>query len=500
VSKPSPNRSASDVAIISLCGRFLTFIGRTLYIGRFGAANPLLNAFTYALHVPQVMFNLVGTALSTVMIPVYNSLLAEDKRDEAKEFIDNVISISIALLVVITLIGVAASPLISRLVGGAGFEESAYLTFALRFLLPMMIFFGFGAIFTGLLQSHGRFRLPALVSAPGGVFLIAYLIFFGERFGVTGLIFATALGVVSQPLLMLPAVKKLGYRYAFSFDFKNKNIRAAGRLCIPVFISVASYQAHFLFAHSMALRMGAAAIMDYAQQLVQVFILIIVLAVAAVYFPKLSALWAKKNGDEYNENLTNALLYTLFLVLPTACGMFFLRFEIMDFLLNWRGEGDTQTAGNLMGLYAVGIVAISMKEIADRGFYSMQDSKTPAVFGLMIMAVNIGATVLLIPRLGVYAMPTAYAIAAICGVLGLFTRLHVKIRFISRKLFKEIIKIIFVTIIMVAAVLAVQALLPMDNRLLAVLLPAAAGAGVYFAAAYALKISTLPRHTKWNAF
>jgi len=468
-------------------------------IGRFGAANPLLNAFTYALHVPQVMFNIVGTALSTVFIPVYNTLLAEEKRGEAKAFIDNVITIAIVFLLFLASIGIIAAPLVSRIVGGAEFGEPQYLTFSLRVLMPAMVFFGFGAVFTGLLQSHGRFRLPALVSAPGGILLILYIVFLGDRFGVTGLLCATLLGAAMQPLIMIPAIRSLGYRYSFSLDYKNENIRAAGRLCVPVLVSVISYQAHFLFAHSMALRMGYAAVMDYAQQLVQVFIMIIVLSVAAVYFPKLSALWAKADRGEYNAALINAFVYTIFLVLPAACGLILLRLEIMEFLLDWRGQGDTQTAGTLMGIYAIGIIATAVREIGDRGFYSMKDSVTPALFGVTIMAVNITVTVLLIPRFGVYTMPIAYTVAAGLGVSGLLARLYRRTRFINRRLLLEIGKIILAVVIMAGVVLFVRNTLPADNRLLAVALPALAGAAAYFATARLIRIKAITEPVKWNA-
>ncbi|MCL2500597.1 MAG: polysaccharide biosynthesis C-terminal domain-containing protein [Defluviitaleaceae bacterium] len=493
---PNPNRSVSDVAVISLGGRFLAFIGRTLYIGRFGAVNPLLNAFTYALHIPQMLFSIVAAALNSVMIPLYSGLLAEEKHEEANRFINNIINIVIGLLIIFVFTGILAAPLVSRIVGGADFTETAYLTFSLRVLMPAMFFFSFGAIFTGLLQSHGSFRLPALVSAPGGAILILYVILFGDRFGVTGLLFATLLGVAMQPLIMIPAIRKLGYRYSFSIDLKNENIRAAGRLCIPALISVVSYQAHFIFANSMALRMGYAAVMDYAQQMVQVFIIIIVLAVAAVYLPRLSALWAKKNRTEYNENLKNAFSYIIFLVLPAACGLVLLRYEIMDFLLNWRGEGDTRTAGILMGLYAVGIVSMALKEIADRAFYSMKDAKTPAVFGIVIMACNIAVTIALIPRLGVYAMPTAYAVAAAIGTSGLLVRLQIKVRFIDRSLVWETAKAAVAVAVMAVGVYAVKYFVPVANRLLAVALPALMGVAVYFVMARLLRCKAITERMK----
>ncbi|MCL1882466.1 MAG: polysaccharide biosynthesis C-terminal domain-containing protein [Defluviitaleaceae bacterium] len=497
-SKNTPNRNASDAAIISLGGRFLTFIANTLNIGRFGTANPLFNAFTFALLLPTVIFTVLGAALNAVMIPVYNSLLAEEKTGEAKKFIDNVISISLVLLGIMVTAGIIAAPWISSFLEGGDFENPEYLTFALRVLLPTMIFFGFGAIFTGLLQSHGVFRTPAFVTAPGGIILIIYVVFFSDRFGVDGLVFAAFLGFLSQPLIMIPAVKKLGYRYKFSLNLKNKNIRDAGKLCIPVLISAASYNMHFIFGNSIALRFNTTAVMNYSQQIVMVFILTIVYAIAGVYFPRLSVLWAKSNLRDYNETFRNALQYTFFLILPASLGIFLMRFEIMDFLLNWRGNepADIQMAGNLMGIYAIGAIAISFKEVADRAFYSEKDSKTPAVFGVLIMATNIITTLLLIPAFGTYAMPIAYALAAIIGSGGISLWLNRKIKFINFKFLLELLKTSIAAAAMLFFALVARNQHFTENRLINLIIPALVGAIVYFAIAYLLRISVLGRDVK----
>jgi putative peptidoglycan lipid II flippase len=183
-------------------------------------------------------------------------------------------------------------------------------------------------------------------------------------------------------------------------------------------------------------------------------------------------------------------------VLPAAFGLILLRFEIIDFLFNWRGTGDTRVAGNLMGLYAVGIIATAVKEIADRGFYSMQDSKTPAVFGVIVMVCNIMVALLLIPRFGVYAMPIAYTVAAAAGTSGLLARLYWKTRFIDLRFIGEMGKTAVAILIMAGAVFVLRESIPRGNRLIAAGLPALAGAAVYFAAAYFLRIKAVTERIK----
>jgi len=269
----------------------------------------------------------------------------------------------------------------------------------------------------------------------------------------------------------------------------------AGKLSIPVLISVSSYQINFIFNHTVAFGFGTVAIMDYSQLLVQVFMLTIVYAIASVYFPKMSALWAKADFKGYVDSLRNSLLYTIFIVLPAALGLLLLRYEIMDFLLGWREHGDNEAniimAGNLLGLFSIGIIAISMKEALDRAFYSTKDSRTPAFFGLLIMSISISSTLILLPYLGPYSMPVAYCISAFLGVTGLIFRLNGKVRFIDRHLALNFTKTLLAAAIMLAAASFGRGFAFTGISLINLLIPALFGAVAYFAAAYILRIPAL---------
>jgi putative peptidoglycan lipid II flippase len=165
----------------------------------------------------------------------------------------------------------------------------------------------------------------------------------------------------------------------------------------------------------------------------------------------------------------------------------------MEFLLIRRESGDTDIylAGNLMGLYAIGVIAIAFKEVADRAFYSAKDSKTPAIFGVIIMAVNVGVVLALVSYIGAYAMPAAYGIAALAGSTGLLIRLNSKTRFINKRFVTEIAKTALAAGVMLAAARFVRNLRLTDITFLNLLLTATAGATTYFAAAFILKISAL---------
>jgi putative peptidoglycan lipid II flippase len=168
--------------------------------------------------------------------------------------------------------------------------------------------------------------------------------------------------------------------------------------------------------------------------------------------------------------------------------LFILRNEIMALL-------RIDAGADLMGLYATGIIFIAVKEIADRGFYSMKNSKLPAVFGLLIMAVNIGLVTLLVPYFGMRGIPVAYGAAAFVGVGGLVFCLQRRVKFISCEFILELFKTICAAGLMVFAVLSFQSfileLLPPVGLIFSVVLPAVVGAGVYLLASFMLKIKAV---------
>ena len=499
--KSQTSGNTISVVIISLVGKIITLLGKTMYMAIFGAANPLLNVYDYALNIPNVVFNCIGTALNTVIIPIYTALLAKNENEKAKKFLDNIISISMLIITALVSVGIVVAPLIALVAGDSvDAQHKQYLIFALRVLMPVIVFYGLNYIFQGILQSHGSFKLPALVSAPSGIVIILYLIFFADKWGVTGLIYATVISLLTQPAIMLPAIKKLGYRYRFSFDYKDESMKTAGVLTIPVLASVSSYQLNFLFNNTMALRFGTVSIMIYSQMLVQTFMLTVVYAICSVYFPRLSAHWAKDDKEIYGKSLTELIEYTLFLILPAACGFFLLRYGIMDFLLNWKDgtSSDPVLAGNLLGLYSIGIIAISMKEVLDKAFYSAKDTKTPAVFGFIIMAVNICATLLLLSTFGAYSMPVAYCLSAFCGSLGLMVKANKIVNIINKDFLAGIGKIVTATALMLFAAYGAQiastniyVINDVVTKLVQLVIPAVVGVIVYAAVGYFIKIPAL---------
>ena len=80
----------SGVMIIMLAGKLLSLAANQFYLSYFGADSEQLNIFSWALQIPNYIFQSLGTALASVVIPVFAALCVQGKRKEANRFGSNI--------------------------------------------------------------------------------------------------------------------------------------------------------------------------------------------------------------------------------------------------------------------------------------------------------------------------------------------------------------------------------------------------------------------------
>ncbi|MCL1995353.1 MAG: murein biosynthesis integral membrane protein MurJ [Defluviitaleaceae bacterium] len=426
------------VTAITLLSRLLSLVSLQVYMAFFGPHNIQINIFSYALNIPNIIFNVVGTIIAAVIVPIYTGLLTKDK-EQSRIFIKNVITLVCLAVVVLVAIGYIGAPFLANL---TAYRDYPFMVYALRVKVFAMFFYGLHYMFQGILHSHGKFLLAAFVTVPTSIIVIGYVFFFGHSFGVHGLVYAMVIGLSFQAFLLLPAVIRLGLRYRPALDFKNPQVQQALQLSVPVLLSVVSFQINSIFNNTLATGFNLVLIMGFVQNLMLVLILSLVHPIMNVYLPKLSRIWETGQTREFRTSLENAILTVLFFLIPASVGFFMLQFEIINLLAAW-GEFTTEDAvltASLLGLYGLGVVSIGLKEVMDRGFYAQKNSKLPGFVGFFIMAVNIGFSLATVNYLGFYTMPISFVISTSLGSLCLIIVMHKNIAIISKRLVFNVAK------------------------------------------------------------
>ncbi len=486
------------VTAISIFARLLTLVSYQLYMPVYGSKDIALNIYSYALTLPNTIFTCIGTLLTTVVIPIYSSLLAKDDKLKAKSFLDNIISISSVIILVLVAVGLLIVPFI---VGFSAYAPDQtqfdYAVYATRILMPVMFFHGLCFIFQGILQSHGKFKLIAAVSVPTSVATIAYMIFFAKQFGVDGLLIATLIGLCAQAIVLLPSVLKTGYRFKFSFNLKNLEIISCWKLIPPVLLGVSAYQINMMFNVTLASNFNAVTLMLNVQNIIITSILTIVYSATSVYYPRLAVQWSLSSIDEYKKSLAEIISGLLFILIPATIGFIAVRFSLFDLITRWGAvtSDDVLLSGNLLALYALGIWALGLKEVFDRAFYAQKNAKISGFIGLLIMIINIILSLSLLSLLGIFALPIAYTVSSSIGVTVIIILMMKKIGKLNCGLFKHTLKCTASALIMLIFVtlsqMALQPVLGDDavSRAIALIAPVVIGIIVYAIATLIFKVT-----------
>lgn len=499
--KFSLSGAIGSVMVIMIASRLLSLFSSQIYMSVFGTDSIYINIYSYAINIPNIIFTSIGTALSTVVIPIYVGHKAVGEQSKAKSFADNIISVSMLLTLILVIIGICISPVLVEFTGFA--KESASKSYAVKALMtvmPVMFFYALNYIFQGMLQSNGRFKLPAFVSVPSSLVVICYVVFLSDRFGVTGLLYATIIGLSLQAFILIPPLCKDGYKYRPCIRLKDPDIISAAKMSLPVLFGVGAYQLNMLFNSTMIARYDKSmvTILTFVQNITIQMVLAFVYSITAVIYPKLTESYAKGNVDEYKTSLGSILKNVTVILIPITFGFISVREPLLNLLVAWgKVSGESVDKAEIfLSLYAVGILGIGLKEILDRALYAIKNTSVSAVNGFVIMFANVSFSIVLMQFIGAYGIPLAYSLSSLLGIVNLLWQLKRKIGSYAPGLLTELAKSIIAAFVMWFVVKftmqGLNILFVADTflmRIVKLAVPVGVGVVVYVVLAYILKIN-----------
>ncbi len=445
--------TAVVVLIINVISRGFALVANSLITSAIGV-NDMTSAYSYALTLTNIITTIIGTTLTTSVIPIYTDLKENHNLKRANSFINNTISLTVIVSLILIALGGILAPLIANFSGNS---DTAFSVFAIRVLIFSVLFICLYYVFSGLLQANDKFYLAAMVSLPSSIVSIIYLTTLSSSYGTYGLTFATLLGFFLQAAILVPALKSTEFNFKLSFNYKNEDMKKIFRVVAPVIVGVCAYQINMLTNNSIAFSYDSERyiVLNNAQNLGIQIVMTIVLAVASVIYPKLSAFAAKEDKEEFKKNFTGTLNGLLILLIPIAFAYYIFAEEIMDIVYGYGKftEEYIKLGGSVFAMYAFSIAGIGFKELSDRAFYAMKNTKISAYNGVLIMAVNIILSIILIKPFGLSGIAMAYSVAALIGGAVILIIFRIKYSLVSLKsVVLVIIKSVVACIIMALAV------------------------------------------------
>ena len=451
-------KSSGAVAIATLLSRILGFLRESAYSGFFGDT-PVASAFYLAFVFPNLLRRLLGEgALTAVFVPVFKQRERDEGIEATWRGAAAVVSAVVIVCSVLTLAGILATTLIVEFHWIHMEWRRELMLRLLRVMLPYSIFMCVAAVFVGMLNTQGRYFLPALGTATMNIVMIGSVYWIAPRFGtrledqVYGLAFGVLLSGVAQAAFQLPALRKTGFRLSFKNPFRDPTVREVARRMLPATIGVAAYQLNVVITQFFADHQAGhvVASYNYAVRLMELPQGVIGVSLATFLLTELSGLATDKKFVEFRRVLREGMLHLVFLN-GLATVLLFVLAEPIGRLLFEHGRFtpvSTERATFALECLIPGLVAFSLNNIVGRAFYALGDTTTPMRIGVFCLGLNVVLVWMLVTPFRQGGLGIANTISALANTGLLFYALRRKLpRFGFREMRAPVLRMVALSLV-----------------------------------------------------
>ena len=408
------------VGACTLASRVLGLLRDTAMAALFGAG-PILDAFTVAFRVPNLARQLLGEgALTAAFLPAF---LREQQQSgpEAARQLTSATFVQLGKLlsgiVIAGELGIGLTLLCLDLNA-----DVARLLQLLALFAPYVILVCLTALLCAALQSLNRFFWPALLPVLlnlfwlGAVAVVPHLCTDPElqiRWIAVSLLGA---GLV-QLLVPMWVLSSAGYRWSSTWREALPQVREVFHSMIPVVAGVTLSQLNSLVDSALAwglslpvwsegahpgwlpvLESGTASALYLGQRMYQFPLGVFGVALGTVLFPILTRHAEQGDMPGFRADLTLGLRLSLAIGLPASAGLMLVAGPLSTALFQ-HGRFDVRDAELTAGMvraYGSAAWAFILLLIANRGFYALQDRRSPVQIGKWSVVWNLILSAILI--------------------------------------------------------------------------------------------------------
>jgi putative peptidoglycan lipid II flippase len=283
-----------------------------------------------------------------------------------------------------------------------------------------------GSVATAVLNSRKQFLLTGLAVVSHNLALIAGILAAraAPRLGIYGPTLGVVGGAVLQVLILLPGLLAAGLRLRPAWQPSDRRLREVVRLLIPNGLAVGVAYSGFIldtaFASQATQEAGLAALHN-AWLLVGLPIALLGQAVGQSAFPRLAEQAASGVWTVLRRTVVQALGAVVGLSLPALLGLILLGRPVIHLLFE-HGKYDAAAGAVTYAVlvpYALGLPAYVATEVLTRGLIALRDTRTPLITNSLQLLGRAVLILLLLSSMGVAAIPTAFAVAAVGETVGL---------------------------------------------------------------------------------
>ena len=402
-------RTTGSMALGTLISRVTGFLRTFVFVLALGTTS-LANAYNNANTIPNAVYDvMIGGVLTSVVVPLLVKA-AKDHRDGGEAYNQRMFTLTVLALGTVTIVATAAAGLLVDLYAASitGTEHQLMVVFA-YFFIPQIFFYGLSSLMGAILNTRNSFAAPMWTPIINNVVVIVVGLLFVVTVGLnkssgnvpaSGVLLlgvGTTLGIIIQTLTLIPAMRRVGFRWRPRFDFRRAELSEIGRMAVWMFGYVVSTQITFIVTTNVAnlasrhVADAGVSAYNYSYTLFLLPYAIIGVSVTTALLPRMSMNAAEGRFQQVSDDFSYSIRLSSVVLVPAALLLAVLGPPLCEFLF---AHGSTNTPGaryigEAFAAFSIGLLPFVIFQLLLRVFYALHDSRTPAIIGFLTMIATV---------------------------------------------------------------------------------------------------------------
>lgn len=482
-------RTTLMVTLVIFASKAFGFIRDVISAGYFATGMERdAYASAYSLfYLPVLLFN---SCITSTIVPLYINTRDKNGLRAANSFASNCMNLfGIAGFGIGLLMLILARPLVGIVYGGfASVPGKLDLTARMtQVMMPSLPFVAISIVMASLLNANERYVAAQLTGFPLTIAVIVATVAFAPRFGIVAVAWGVFASGILQMLILVPSTSN-AIHYSLRVRPRDPRIQRMLLLALPAILSMAVNELNHMIDKSIAsfLNNGDISAMDYAYRLITFATGVLAVPLTTIMFSRLSQQAARDDRRGIAEILSQSIEVLTLILLPVTVVGSVLSYDVIR-LAYMHGKFGADAAAVTSGVflyYLVGIWGFSLRDVLNRAFHALQDTKTPMLIACVSVVLNVVLNLTLSQFMGVNGLALATSISCAIGALILFLLLKRKLgrKFGLRGTTDQLLRITLAACISTVVAVALNHFVPEADGKLIVFLRLLLVSGFAFAA------------------
>lgn len=383
-------RASIILLVGTILSKILGFARELMVAYRFGAGN-VSDAFVLTNGIPSLVFVSFATAINVNYIPYFHRIEGEEERNR---FTSNLTSIIfVTLMIGCLIICLIPKPILKLFAAGLPAETERYAVAMMRIVVFAIIPIMLSYLYQAYLQANGSFASTVLFGIVTNIVVILFTIIASEKryyLLSVGTITANLIGFL---MVFINVKRKTLFMFIPCLDFKDKRIKEIIILTVPLLVEDLASSMSLLVDRNLAsfLDKGTISGLGYAGTVGNIASTMIATAIMTATFPLFSKMLATGKREEFIVLFKKYASVISFLLGPISIFIILNSNSIVTLIFEHGAFNNTATiiVSESLICYVVGVLPLGLQSYLIRGFYAMQDTKTPVKIKVFALFCNI---------------------------------------------------------------------------------------------------------------